>query len=69
MPANAEGYVKLSNANVMIESLDMKEAIRAYQANISVIENADAMESSILGILKTLLFNRAANYDGDGYLQ
>jgi flagellar basal-body rod protein FlgC len=36
----------------MIETLDMREAQRAYDANISVIETARSMDSSTLALLK-----------------
>lgn len=50
--ADARGYVKLPNVNTLIESLDMKEAQRAYEANLNVIETARVMESRTLDILK-----------------
>ena len=50
--ADAKGYVKLPNVNPLVEALDMKEAQRAYEANLNVIETARAMESRTLDILK-----------------
>lgn len=50
--ADANGYVKLPNVNSLVEALDMKEAQRAYEANLNVIETARAMESRTLDILK-----------------
>lgn len=50
--ADANGYVKLPNVNSLIEALDMKEAQRAYEANLNVIETARSMESRTLDILK-----------------
>ncbi len=38
--ADAQGYVKMPNVDPLVETLDMREAQRAYQANISVIETA-----------------------------
>ena len=49
--ANAQGYVKLPNVNPLMEALDMQEAQRAYQANLSVIETAREMDSGTLSIL------------------
>ena len=46
--ANAEGYVKMPNVNTLIESLDMREAQRAYEANLNVVESARAMRSRTL---------------------
>ncbi|MCY1646964.1 flagellar basal body rod protein FlgC [Caulobacter sp. SL161] len=50
--ADAKGYVKLPNVNTMVEALDMKEAQRAYEANLNVIETARSMQSRTLDILK-----------------
>jgi flagellar basal-body rod protein FlgC len=50
--ADKNGYVKLPNINPMIEALDMREAQRAYQANLNVIEAARSMQSHILELLK-----------------
>jgi flagellar basal-body rod protein FlgC len=50
--ANAEGYVSLPNVDPLIEALDMKEAQRAYEANLSVIETARAMEMRTLDLLR-----------------
>ncbi len=50
--ADAKGYVKLPNVNSMVEALDMKEAQRAYEANLNVIETARSMEARTLDILK-----------------
>src|ERR1700722_5328699 len=41
--ADAKGYVKMPNVDPLIESLDMREAQRAYEANLSVIETARAI--------------------------
>jgi flagellar basal-body rod protein FlgC len=50
--ADAKGYVKMPNVEPMIETLDMREAQRAYDANISVIETSRAMGTSTLSLLK-----------------
>ena len=50
--ADAKGYVKLSNVNPLVEALDMRDAQRAYSANISVIETARAMDNSTMTLLK-----------------
>lgn len=50
--ANAEGYVKRPNVDTLIEGMDMREAQRAYEANLNVIETARAMEQRTLDILK-----------------
>ena len=50
--ANAEGYVLRPNVNTLIESMDMREAQRAYEANLNVIETARSMDSRTLDIIK-----------------
>ena len=50
--ANAQGYVKMPNVDSLIESLDMREAQRAYEANLNVIETARSMDSRTLEILR-----------------
>ena len=50
--ADAKGYVKLPNVDSLIEALDMREAQRAYEANINVIETQRAMDMRTLDILK-----------------
>jgi flagellar basal-body rod protein FlgC len=50
--ADAQGYVKEPNVDPLIEALDMKEAQRAYEANLNVIETARAMDSRTLDLLK-----------------
>ena len=50
--ADASGYVKLPNVDPLIEALDMKEAQRAYEANLNVIETARAMQSRTLDLLR-----------------
>ena len=51
--ADAQGFVKMPNVEPLIETLDMREAQRAYDANISVIETARAVDQSTLGLLKS----------------
>jgi len=50
--ADAKGYVKMPNVDPLIEALDMREAQRAYEANLSVIETARTMQSRTLDLLK-----------------
>src|SRR3954468_1084604 len=50
--ADAKGYVKLPNVDTLVEALDMKEAQRAYEANMNVIETSRAMEARTLDILR-----------------
>ena len=50
--ANAEGYVLRPNVNTLIEAMDMREAQRAYEANLNVIETARSMDARTLDLLK-----------------
>ncbi|CAN5283561.1 flagellar basal body rod protein FlgC [soil metagenome] len=50
--ANAQGYVMRPNVDTLVEAMDMREAQRAYEANLNVIETARSMESRTLDILK-----------------
>jgi len=50
--AGPDGYVSLPNVNSLVEALDMREAQRAYEANLHVIETARAMEMRTLDLLK-----------------
>jgi flagellar basal-body rod protein FlgC len=50
--ADAKGYVKLPNVNSLVEALDMREAQRAYEANLNVIETSRALELRTLDLLK-----------------
>ena len=50
--ADKNGYIKLPNVDPLIESLDMRQAQRAYEANLNVIEAARTMQSHILDLLK-----------------
>lgn len=50
--ADDKGYVKLPNVNSLVEAMDMREAQRAYEANLNVIETARAMEMRTLDLLK-----------------
>ncbi len=50
--ADAKGYVKLPNVNSLIEAMDMRQAQRAYEANLNVIETARAMDMRTLDMLK-----------------
>ena len=49
--ANAAGYVLLPNVNSLAASLDLKQAMKAYEANLNVLDTQDAMEKATLSIL------------------
>ena len=50
--ADQNGYVKLPNVDLLVESADMREANRSYQANLQVIKNARELFSMTLDLLK-----------------
>jgi flagellar basal-body rod protein FlgC len=50
--ADKTGYVKLPNVDPLVEALDMREAQRAYEANLNVIENTRSMQAAILNLLQ-----------------
>ena len=50
--ADPTGYVKMPNVDPLTEAMDMKEASRAYDANLNMIESARAMQMRLLDIIK-----------------
>ena len=50
--ANAEGYVAMPNVNPLVEMMDMKEAQRSYDDNMSMMQTARKMNSKIFDVLK-----------------
>jgi flagellar basal-body rod protein FlgC len=51
--ADAQGYVHMPNIDVVKEMVDMIAASRAYQANVTAIQEARSQGSATLGILKS----------------
>ena len=51
--ANPEGYVQLPNVNPLIEVMDMRQAQRSYEANLSMIEVARGMVQRTIDILRS----------------
>jgi flagellar basal-body rod protein FlgC len=50
--ADADGYVMMPNVNPLIETMDMKEAQRSYEANLGVIDTTKQMVARTIDILK-----------------
>lgn len=50
--ANAQGYVKISNVDSMVEMMDMREAERSYEANLNTMQSTRTMLSRTLDLLK-----------------
>lgn len=50
--ADSKGYVKLPNVNSLVEIMDMREAQRSYEADLTVIDATKAMLSRTVDLLK-----------------
>jgi flagellar basal-body rod protein FlgC len=50
--ADERGYVQLPNVDTLVEMMDMREATRAYEANLNMIEAARTMTSRALDLLR-----------------
>jgi flagellar basal-body rod protein FlgC len=51
--ADAQGYVRLPNVDLVVEAADMREANRSYEANLQVIRQAREMISMTLDMLRS----------------
>lgn len=50
--ADAQGYVRMPNVDSLVEMMDLREATRAYEANLNMVEAARAMTSRALDLLR-----------------
>jgi flagellar basal-body rod protein FlgC len=50
--ADEKGYITLPNVNTIVEMMDMREARRAYEANISIVEVSKAMLTRTIDLLR-----------------
>jgi flagellar basal-body rod protein FlgC len=50
--ADPNGYVHMPNIDIVKEMVDMMAASRAYEANVTAIQEARAMGNATLGLLK-----------------
>ncbi len=50
--ADADGYVLKPNVNTLIEMMDMREAQRSYEANLSVIKSSKAMLRNTIDLIQ-----------------
>jgi flagellar basal-body rod protein FlgC len=50
--ADAKGYVKHPNVNMLIELSDMREANRSYEANLQVVKQARELISMTIDLLR-----------------
>jgi flagellar basal-body rod protein FlgC len=51
--ADANGYVKLPNVNMITEMADMREANRSYEANLHIIKRTRELISMTIDLLRT----------------
>ena len=51
--ADRKGYVKLPNVNSLIETMDMREAQRSYEANLGAIEISRSMMMRSLDLIRS----------------
>ena len=49
--ADAKGYVKLPNVDPLIEIMDMRDAQRSYEADLTVMTSTKQMMSQAVGLL------------------
>ena len=50
--ADNDGYVLLPNVNALVEMMDMREAQRSYEANLSMVETAKTMLVKTIDVLR-----------------
>jgi flagellar basal-body rod protein FlgC len=50
--ADNNGFIKVPNVNGLIETVDIREAQRAYEANLNVVEGARRMATRTIDILQ-----------------
>ena len=51
--ADASGYVRMPNVNVLVEMADMREANRSYEANLQVIKQARELISMTIDLMRS----------------
>ena len=50
--AGPDGYVRMPNVDTLVEMMDMRDASRAYEANLNMIEAARSMTNRALDLLR-----------------
>ena len=51
--ADADGYVKMPNVNMLVEMADMREAYRSYEANLQVIKQSRELINLTIDLLRS----------------
>lgn len=50
--AGPDGYVRMPNVDTLVEMMDLREATRAYEANLNMIDAARTMTTRALDLLR-----------------
>ena len=50
--ADPDGYVRMPNVNSLVEIMDMREAQRSYEANVTMVENSRSMLQRTVEMLR-----------------
>jgi flagellar basal-body rod protein FlgC len=50
--ANAQGYVRMPNVNTVTENTDLISESQSYQSDVTAMQTAKSMFTSMLGLLK-----------------
>ncbi len=50
--ADADGYVKTTNVNALVEMMDLRQAQQSYRANLSVISMSKTMIARTIDLLR-----------------
>ncbi len=50
--ADENGNVKMSNVDILVETADMRDATRAYEANLQIVKQSRELVSMTLDLLK-----------------
>ncbi len=50
--ADANGYVKMPNVNMLVEMADMREANRSYEANLQIVKQVRSMVAATIDLLR-----------------
>jgi flagellar basal-body rod protein FlgC len=50
--ADASGFVKMPNVNMLVEMADMRETNRSYEANLQIVKQARSMEAMTIDLLR-----------------
>ena len=51
--SDPDGYVKMPNVNSLIEVMDMREAQRSYEANVTMIEGSRSLIQRTIDLLRS----------------